>query len=145
MTLTPFRGRCHTCGHDHDAEETLVRDVIELARQADAERRREAAAVPTSAVVPVEVVTLNDAAFALRMALRDMEAIHCPVPESSALVGYFCNRLRAALATLQAAEPAEDHMTHAEWNRRYFPSGLTPVPDNAVPYTEPAAKKDTAA
>jgi hypothetical protein len=105
----------------------------------------EAAAVPTSAVVPVEVVTLNDAAFALRMALRDMEAIHCPVPESSALVGYFCNRLRAALATLQAAEPAEDHMTHAEWNRRYFPSGLTPVPDNAVPYTEPAAKKDTAA
>lgn len=49
---------------------------------------------------------------------------------------------RAALATLQAAEPAEDHMTHAEWNRRYFPSGLTPVPDNAVPYTEPSAKKE---
>jgi hypothetical protein len=54
-------------------------------------------------------------------------------------------KVRGWLATLQAAEPAEDHMTHAEWNRRYFPSGLTPVPDNAVPYTEPAAKKDTAA
>lgn len=284
MTLTPFRGRCHTCGHDHDAEETLARDVIELTRQADAERRREAAAVPTSAAVPpddvLEALDLSPEQFRteggainrakLRAAIRrpadylppehwlraaavpanlqwaeapertqwgggmmeallalgkdhtlrlyaEKEALHLApaalgappgtavpveVVQRAWLVEWRFNGIqwlylwpsapggfsftsdaskalrfarredaetalqwardmdsrrgagRAAgdllvtehewppLATLQAAEPAEDHMTHAEWNRRYFPSGLTPVPDNAVPYTEPSAKKE---
>lgn len=30
MTLTPFRGRCHTCGHDHDAEGQRLRDVLDI-------------------------------------------------------------------------------------------------------------------
>lgn len=34
MTLTPFRGRCHTCGHDHDAEDTRLRDVLDIVAQA---------------------------------------------------------------------------------------------------------------
>jgi hypothetical protein len=28
MTLTPFRGRCHTCGHDHDAEGQTLHDIL---------------------------------------------------------------------------------------------------------------------
>lgn len=35
MTMTPFRGRCHTCGHDHDAEIQHWRDVLDLATRAD--------------------------------------------------------------------------------------------------------------
>lgn len=42
------------------------------------------------------------AVAALRMALRDMEAIKCPVSDSGALVGYFCNRLNE-----QAAQAAQ--------------------------------------
>jgi hypothetical protein len=32
VTLAPFRGRCHTCGHDHDAETQHWRDVLDLDR-----------------------------------------------------------------------------------------------------------------
>ena len=35
MTLVPFCGRCHTCGHDHDAEAQHWRDVLDLAKRAD--------------------------------------------------------------------------------------------------------------
>lgn len=41
MSLTPFRGRCHTCGHDHDAEDNRLRDVLEICRQAGPEELRE--------------------------------------------------------------------------------------------------------
>lgn len=30
MTLIPFRGRCHTCGHDHDAEDQRLRDLLAI-------------------------------------------------------------------------------------------------------------------
>lgn len=29
MTMLPPRGRCHTCGHDHDAEDTRLRDILD--------------------------------------------------------------------------------------------------------------------
>ena len=35
MTMLPFRGRCHTCGHDHDSETQHWRDVLDLATRAD--------------------------------------------------------------------------------------------------------------
>ena len=35
MTMLPFHGRCHTCGHDHDAEAAHWRDVLELAQRSD--------------------------------------------------------------------------------------------------------------
>lgn len=35
MTMLPFRGRCHTCGYDHDAETQHWRDVLDLAQRAD--------------------------------------------------------------------------------------------------------------
>jgi len=35
MTMLPFRGRCHTCGHDHDRENERWRDVLDLATRAD--------------------------------------------------------------------------------------------------------------
>jgi hypothetical protein len=35
MTMRPFQGKCHTCGHDHDAELQHWRDVLELATRAD--------------------------------------------------------------------------------------------------------------
>lgn len=34
MTMLPFRGRCHTCGHDHDAEDQRLRDVLDICKQA---------------------------------------------------------------------------------------------------------------
>lgn len=37
MSLTPFRGRCHTCGHDHDAEDERLRDLMSICD--DAKRR----------------------------------------------------------------------------------------------------------
>ena len=35
MTLIAFKGRCHTCGHDHGAETAHWRDVLDLATRAD--------------------------------------------------------------------------------------------------------------
>jgi hypothetical protein len=35
MTLIAFRGRCHTCGHDHEAEIQHWRDVLDLATRTD--------------------------------------------------------------------------------------------------------------
>jgi hypothetical protein len=115
MTLTPFRGRCHTCGHDHDAEETLARDVIELTRQADAERRREAAAVP------VEVVQALNAA---RVALHAHDEWHREYDDFGGFPGSMLDDQTeeaqtkitvalSALATLQAAEPAAKKGTAA--------------------------------
>ena len=36
MSMRPFTGRCHTCGHDHDAEVAHWRDVLEIARKTEA-------------------------------------------------------------------------------------------------------------
>ena len=41
MTLTPFRGLCHTCWHDHDAEAQLVRDGLDIRQQATRARPHE--------------------------------------------------------------------------------------------------------
>jgi hypothetical protein len=41
MTMTPFRGRCHTCGHDHDAEDVRLRDLMGICDEA---RQRKVAA-----------------------------------------------------------------------------------------------------
>ena len=30
--MRPFTGRCHTCGHDHDAELQHWRDVLDLSK-----------------------------------------------------------------------------------------------------------------
>lgn len=35
MSMMAFKGRCHTCGHDHDAEAQHWRDVLGLATRAD--------------------------------------------------------------------------------------------------------------
>ena len=35
MTMRPFSGRCHTCGHDYDAETQHWRDVLDLETRAD--------------------------------------------------------------------------------------------------------------
>ena len=38
MNMRPFTGRCHTCGHDHDADVTTLRDVLDITDKArDAE------------------------------------------------------------------------------------------------------------
>lgn len=41
MTMQPFKGRCHTCGHDHDAETLHWRDVLDLKERADDKLRAE--------------------------------------------------------------------------------------------------------
>lgn len=41
MTMLPFRGRCHTCGHDHDAEDQRLRDLLDICKQADREAARQ--------------------------------------------------------------------------------------------------------
>lgn len=40
MTLTAFRGRCHTCGHDHDADDERLRDLMRICDAAERERRK---------------------------------------------------------------------------------------------------------
>lgn len=35
MSMHAFKGRCHTCGHDHDAETQRWRDVLDLAERPD--------------------------------------------------------------------------------------------------------------
>lgn len=30
MTMMPFKGRCHTCGHDHDSDEEMFAGLREL-------------------------------------------------------------------------------------------------------------------
>lgn len=40
MTLTPFKGRCHTCGHDHDAEDERLRDLMSISDAGLRERDR---------------------------------------------------------------------------------------------------------
>ncbi len=32
MTLTPYRGRCHTCGHDHNDWPNVVNPLEEIGR-----------------------------------------------------------------------------------------------------------------
>lgn len=34
MSMRPFQGRCHTCGHDHDSEAVTLRDVMDIGRAA---------------------------------------------------------------------------------------------------------------
>ena len=33
MSLHAFRGRCHTCGHDHDRADESLRDVLDIVKQ----------------------------------------------------------------------------------------------------------------
>lgn len=37
--MLPFRGRCHTCGHDHDAEDTRLRDLLDICQRSGAFKR----------------------------------------------------------------------------------------------------------
>jgi hypothetical protein len=37
--MLPFRGRCHTCGHDHDAEDTRLRDLLDICQRPGAFKR----------------------------------------------------------------------------------------------------------
>ncbi len=32
MSMRPFQGRCHTCGHDHDSEAVTLRDVMDIGK-----------------------------------------------------------------------------------------------------------------
>lgn len=49
-------------------------------------------------------ITADAAVTALRAALADMRAIHCDVPESGSLVGYFCNRMKEQAAGKRKSE-----------------------------------------
>lgn len=79
MSIKPFTGRCHTCGHDHDAEETLLRDVLDICKPAPA--------------VPVALL------WQVRRALARASAICDAVP----------NRQEGHLGTLVNVQPDGTH------------------------------------
>jgi hypothetical protein len=58
MTLTPFRGRCHTCGHDHDAEDVRLRDLMAICDQARVHEARTPA--PAEAWLPIETAPKDE-------------------------------------------------------------------------------------
>jgi hypothetical protein len=39
MTMLPFKGRCHTCGHDHDEEDVRLRDLLDICMRHEDEWR----------------------------------------------------------------------------------------------------------
>ncbi len=42
MTMLPFKGRCHTCGHDHDHEAETIRDVLDIIKQSPSNTEQQA-------------------------------------------------------------------------------------------------------
>ncbi len=58
MTLAPFKGRCHTCGHDHDADAEQFAQLMHDMREPErAELRRLAAEVERLTALVKEAYT----------------------------------------------------------------------------------------
>jgi hypothetical protein len=102
MTLTPFGGRCHTCGHDHDAEDARLRDLMAIGDQA---RVQFAGEEPAQISAPLtlerirEVLELGEPAReggALVSIVRAVESAHGIGGPAAP------DRLRAALVNLVA-------------------------------------------
>lgn len=61
MSMRPFQGRCHTCGHDHDSEAVTLRDVMDIGRAAQEQQVAELhAAVARVRGVLRELVAVRD-------------------------------------------------------------------------------------